>query len=173
MHFAITLFDIDEMAIRISKRITKTDTNVDNNDWSPFRSADLIKKERSMPIVSQIKDIKVHVYISRLTLDTIYFPGTRVHIFWLKAQGMLAFRKHSFWTVHNGFTHLRRKSTKEGMTTKQGSFVLHIKICNINISMGKCKEHYFNSFFRSESSLISFVHKNAFYNVINMLYMTV
>lgn len=59
------------------------------------------------------------------------------------------------------------------MTTKQGSFVLHIRICNINISMGKCEEHYFNSSFRSESSLNLFVQKNAFYNVKNMLYMTV
>lgn len=59
------------MAIRISKRILKPDTNVDKNDWSPFSSADLIKNERSMPIVSQIKDIKVYVYIGRLTLDTI------------------------------------------------------------------------------------------------------
>lgn len=87
---------------------------------------------------------------------------------------MFACRKHLFGTVHNGFTHLRKNSTKVGMKTKLRRFVLHIKIlCNINISMPKCKEHYFNSSFRSESSLISFVHKNAFYNVINMLYMTV
>lgn len=39
--------------------------------------------------------------------------------------------------------------------------------------MGKCEERYFNSSFRSESSLILFVHTNAFYNVKNMLYMTV
>lgn len=63
---------------------------------------------------------------------------------------------------------MRKKSTKVGIKTEIKSFILHVKMYKINPLMINAKNRTV-TIFKNESRLILFVHKNAFYNVKNML----